>query len=135
MSEKRKPAQLLGEIYALAGAKDWDGVAERCHPDFAVHEGKSLPFGGVWQGRDALQRVAAAMYGTWEHASVDIHEIVGGEQWAVVVLTLTMTSKRTGRTFSQTVNEAGLFEGGLLKELRIHYFDAAEVAAEAGETE
>ena len=42
-----------------------------------------------------------------------------------------MTSKRTGRTFSQTVNEAGRFKDGILQELRIHYFDAAEVAAEA----
>ena len=75
--------------------------------------------------------VATAMYGTWETAKVDIHEIVGGEEWGVVVLTLTMTSKRTGRTFSQTVNEAGRFKDGILQELRIHYFDAAEVAAEA----
>lgn len=126
-----RPAQLLAEIYALAGARDWDAVADRCHPDFVVHEAKVLPFGGEWRGRDALQRVAAAMYGTWAEARVDIHEIVGGEQWAVVVLSLTMTSKRTGRTFTQTVNEAGRFENGLLRELRIHYFDAAEVAAEA----
>jgi hypothetical protein len=131
MSETRPPAELLAEIYALAGARDWAGVAARCDPDFVVHEAAVLPFGGEWRGQDALQRVAAAMYGTWETASVEIHEIVGGREWAVVVLTLTMTSKRTGLTFSQTVNEAGRFENGLLKELRIHYFDAAEVAAEA----
>lgn len=126
-----KPAHLLADIYALAGARDWDGVEARCHPDFVVHEAQVLPFGGEWRGRDALQRVAAAMYGTWAEAKVEIHEIVGGEHWAVVVLSLTMTSKRTGRTFTQTVNEAGRFEEGLLRELRIHYFDAAEVAAEA----
>jgi hypothetical protein len=126
-----KPAALLAEIYGLAGARDWAAVEARVHPDFTVYEAASLPFGGEWTGRDALQRVAAAMYGTWAKASVDIHEIVGGDDWAVVVLSLTMTSKRTGRTFTQTVNEAGRFDDGLLKELRIHYFDAAEVAAEA----
>jgi hypothetical protein len=131
MTPAAKPATLLAEIYRLAGARDWDAVAARVHPDFTVHEAASLPFGGEWKGPDALQRVAAAMYGTWADASVDIHEIVGGDEWAVVVLSLTMTSKRTGRTFTQTVNEAGRFENGLLKELRIHYFDAAEVAAEA----
>ncbi|WP_095012633.1 nuclear transport factor 2 family protein [Tsuneonella mangrovi] len=131
MSDEPKPAELLAEIYAMAGAQDWGGVAQRCTPDFTVYEADCLPFGGEWTGSDALQRVAAAMYGTWQEASVDIHEIVGGDEWAVVVLTLTMTSKRTGKTFSQTVNEAGRFENGLLKELRIHYFDAAEVAAEA----
>ncbi|WP_296678898.1 nuclear transport factor 2 family protein [Novosphingobium sp.] len=126
-----KPATLLAQIYAMAGARDWDGVAERCAADFIVHEAPGIPYGGEWRGREALRRVAEAMYGTWHDASVQIHEIVGGETWAVVVLTLTMTSKRTGRTFSQTVNEAGRFEDGLLKELRIHYFDTAEIAAEA----
>ena len=83
--------------------------------------------------RALLQRCAAAMYATWEEASVNIHEITGGEEWAVVVLSLTMKSKKTGRTFTQTVNEAARFDDGLLKELRIHYFDAAEVTAEAGD--
>lgn len=123
--------KMLAEVYRLAGLRDWDGVAALCAPDFVVHEAPGLPYGGEWRGQDALQRVATAMYGTWAEAKVDIHEIVGGEEWGVVVLTLTMTSKRTGRIFSQTVNEAGRFKDGILQELRIHYFDAAEVAAEA----
>ncbi|MEL7218743.1 MAG: nuclear transport factor 2 family protein [Pseudomonadota bacterium] len=118
-------------VYAAAGARDWDTVESLLHPDFVLYEAECLPFGGEWRGKDALQRCAAAMYGTWAEAKVDIHDITGGDTWAVTVLTLTMTSKRTGETFSQTVNEAGTFEGRLLKELRIHYFDAAEVAAKA----
>ena len=129
--QKRLAGELLAEIYALAGARDWAGVTERCHPDFVVHEAACLPYGGEWRGQDALQHVAAAMYGTWADARVEIHEITGGREWAVVVLSLTMTSKRTGRTFTQTVNEAGRFVDGKLRELRIHYFDAAEVAGEA----
>lgn len=57
----------------------------------------------------------------------------GGEEWAVAVVSLMMKSKKTGRIFTQTVNVAAEFDDGLLKALRIHYFDAAEVAAEAGE--
>ncbi|MEP2989185.1 MAG: nuclear transport factor 2 family protein [Parasphingorhabdus sp.] len=133
MSSDSKPAALLSEVYRLAGERDWDAVEARVHPDFILYEAESLPFGGEWRGKDALQRCAAAMYATWEEASVNINEITGGEEWAVVVLSLTMKSKKTGRTFTQTVNEAARFDDGLLKELRIHYFDAAEVTAEAGE--
>lgn len=125
------PRELLSAVYAAAGARDWETVESLIHPDFVLYEAECLPFGGEWRGKDALQRCAAAMYGTWAEAKVDIHDITGGDSWAVTVLTLTMTSKRTGETFSQTVNEAGIFEDGLLKELRIHYFDAAEVAAKA----
>jgi ketosteroid isomerase-like protein len=121
---------LLAEIYRLASARDWAAVEARCHPEFTVFEPASLPYGGEWKGRDALPRVAAAMYGSWAAARVEIHEVTGGQDWGVVVLSLTMTSKRTGRTFTQTICEAGRFEDGLLKELRIHYFDTAEVAAE-----
>ncbi|GAA4042483.1 nuclear transport factor 2 family protein [Parerythrobacter jejuensis] len=125
------PRELLSQVYAKAGARDWDGVEALIHPDFILHEGESLPFGGQWTGKDALQRCAAAMYGTWEAASVDIHDITGGDEWAVVVLTLTMTSKKGGAPFQQTVCEAGRFKDGLLHELRIHYFDAAEIAGKA----
>jgi hypothetical protein len=125
------PRELLTNVYAAARARDWDRAQSLIHPDFVLYEAECLPFGGEWRGKDALQRCAAAMYGTWSEASVDIHDITGGESHAVVVLTLTMTSKRTGETFSQTVNECGAFEDGLLKSLRIHYFDAAEVAAKA----
>ncbi|QUL37390.1 nuclear transport factor 2 family protein [Erythrobacter sp. JK5] len=125
------PREMLSAVYAAAGARDWEKVESLIHPDFVLYEAECLPFGGEWRGKDALQRCAAAMYGTWAEATVDIHDITGGDTWAVTVLTLTMTSKRTGETFSQTVNEAGTFEDGLLKELRIHYFDAAEVAEKA----
>jgi len=132
MTDMCKPAELLAEIYRHAGARDWDAVAPLLHPDFTVYEAASLPFGGEWTGPTAFPDVAAAVFGTWAEATTDIHEIVGGEHWAVVILSFTMTSKKTGRTFVQTVNEAGRFVDGKLKELRIHYFDTAEVAAEAG---
>ena len=93
-------------------------AASLLHDEFVLHEAECLPFGGEWRGKDALQRCAAAMYGTWAEAKVDIHDITGGDTWAVVVLTLTMTPKDGGETFQQTVCEAGSFEDGLLKDLR-----------------
>lgn len=131
LEHTKSPREMLSAVYAAAGEGDWDTVASLIHPDFVLYEAKGLPFGGEWRGKDALQRCAAAMYGTWAEAKVDIHDITGGDQWAVVVLTLTMTPKNGGETFKQTVCEAGSFEDGLLKELRIHYFDAAEVAEKA----
>ena len=125
------PRALLSAVYAAAGARDWEKVESLLHPDFVLYEAECLPFGGEWKGKDALQRCAAAMYGTWGEAKVDIHDITGGDTYAVTVLTLTMHPKDGSAPFSQTVNEMGVFEDGLLKELRIHYFDAAEVAARA----
>ncbi|WP_086606969.1 nuclear transport factor 2 family protein [Erythrobacter donghaensis] len=125
------PRELLAKVYASAGTGDWDAVEALIHPDFVLYEANSLPFAGEWRGKDALRRCAAAMYGTWSEAHVDIHDITGGDTHAVVVLTLTMHPKDSSAPFSQTVCEAGTFEDGLLRTLRIHYFDAAEIAARA----
>ena len=125
------PQELLAAVYATAGTRDWAAVEALIHPDFVLYEANSLPFAGEWRGKDALQRCAMAMYGTWAEAKVDIHDITGGETHAVVVLTLMMHPKDGSAPFTQTVCEAGTFEDGLLKTLRIHYFDAAEVAARA----
>lgn len=130
-AEQAPPGALMSQIYKLAGARDWDGVEALMHPDVVIHEAASLPFAGEWRGKDALQRLSVAMYGTWEEASVEIHDVTSGAEWGVVILTLTMTSKKTGNTFSQTLCEAGRFSEGLLIEHRIHYFDAAQIASEA----
>lgn len=125
------PREIQAAVYAAAGARDWEKVESLLHPDFVLYEAEGLPFGGEWRGKDGLQRCAAAMYGTWAEAKVDIHDITGGETHAVTVLTLTMHPKDGSAPFSQTVCEMGEFEDGLMKSLRIHYFDAAEVAARA----
>ena len=125
------PREIQAAVYAAAGARDWDKVESLLHDDFVLYEADCLPFAGEWRGKDALQRCAAAMYGTWADAKVDIHDITGGDTHAVTVLTLTMHPKDGSEPFSQTVCEMGEFEGGKMKSLRIHYFDAAEVAARA----
>ena len=125
------PREMLAAVYAAAGAGDWAQVETLTHPDFVLHEAACLPFAGEWRGRDALQRCAAAMYGTWARAEVEILDCTGGETHAVMVIRLTMHPKDGSAPFTQTVCEAGTFEDGLLRSLRIHYFDAAEVAARA----
>jgi ketosteroid isomerase-like protein len=131
MAKTASTAELLGNIYALAGQRDWDAVAECMHPDLVIHEAPSLPFGGRYKGRDALQTVAGAMYGQWPEAKVEFHDITGGKDWAVVILSLTINSTKTGEPITQTLCEAGRFEDGLLIEHRIHYYDTKQIAEEA----
>ncbi|MEM1052030.1 MAG: nuclear transport factor 2 family protein [Pseudomonadota bacterium] len=124
-------ARILGEVYSAAREGRWDDLAARVTDDFTIYEAGSLPYGGTWTGRNAFQRLYPAVMGTWDNPQAETLEIAGGDEWVLSAIRLTMTSKRTGRRFSQTVCEAGTFEGDKLKELRIHYFDAAEIAAEA----
>mgnify|MGYP002780480046 CR=1 FL=1 len=125
------PGELLGKVYATVATRDWAAVEALIHPDFVLYEAASLPFAGEWRGKDALQRCAAAMYGTWTDTKLEILDCTGGETHAVMVIRLTMQPTDGSEPFTQTICEAGTFEDGLLRTLRIHYFDAAEVAARA----
>jgi ketosteroid isomerase-like protein len=62
-----------------------------------------------------------------------IKEVIGGIEWAAVVVDLTLVSKKTGKRFSQTVTELGYIREGKVAELQIHYFDTAQIAAEIGD--
>ncbi|MFN4241287.1 MAG: nuclear transport factor 2 family protein [Erythrobacter cryptus] len=126
------PRELLARVYATAATRDWAAVEALIHPDFVLYEAASLPFGGEWRGKDALQRCAAAMYGTWADTRLEILDCTGGESHAVMVIRLTMHPRDGSAPFTQTICELGTFTDGLLKTLHIHYFDAAEVAARAG---
>jgi ketosteroid isomerase-like protein len=123
---------LVETLYARARAGDWDGVEALLSPDLVIHEPPSLPFGGDWTGRDALRRLFARVMGTWNDPRVEIETIVGDDRHVVALLRFTMTSKVTGRTFTQPVAEVSVIEAGLIREMRIHYFDTNEVAREAG---
>lgn len=123
---------MMREIYAHAGQGAWDRVEAHLSDDLVIHEPPSLPYGGVWRGRDALRRLYAEVMSYWADPSVQVRSIVGDETWAVAILDFSMTSKVTGERFAMPVAEASRAEGGKIAEMRIHYFDTAEVARQAG---
>ena len=125
-------AEVLSNIYQRMGQGDWDGVHELLSDDFSVLEPESLPYGGVWEGKDALQRLYPAVMAHFDDPSSVIKEVIGGDEWSAVIVDFTVTAKKTGKRFTQTVSEVGRVVDGKLVELQIHYFDTAALASEIG---
>lgn len=125
-------AEILATVYQRMGEQDWDGVMALLSDDFKVVEPKSLPYGGLWEGKDALLRLYPAVMSNFDDPAPVIKEVIGGEVWAAVIVDFTVTAKKTGRRFTQTVSEVGRIEDGKLAELQIHYFDTAEMVKEIG---
>lgn len=123
---------LLRQVYDAAGRREWDTVVSLCSPDLVITEPPSLPFGGEYRGKDALLKLFTIVMDYWDNPHVTVNAVVGDDVDAAVILTFTMTSKHTGNTFTQTVVESAKSKDGLVTEMRIHYFDTAEVAREAG---
>lgn len=127
------PLETSQAMYDCLHHGDWDGVEAFMAEDFVIHEPASLPYGGEWRGKDALKRLYAHVMGYWEDPDVEWDELIGGERFAAALLRFTMTSRATGERFHQTVSEVTRFDDqGKMAEMRVHYFDAAEVARQAG---
>lgn len=126
------PLELAQAMFARIDAGDWPGVAALMTEDYVIHEPPVLPYGGDWNGQDALSRLFAHVMGYWDDPVVERRGLMGDEQHFVALLSFTMTSKLTGRRFTQPIAEVTRCEGGKMVETWVHYFDADEAAREAG---
>ena len=123
---------LLTKLYGHAHVGDWDAVETMLSDDLVIHEAESLPFGGAYRGKRALRDLFATVMAYWDEPSVDIYSIVGDDTHVVALMNFSMTSKASGRTIVQKMAEVSTVRDGLVVEMRIHYYDTALVAAEAG---
>jgi ketosteroid isomerase-like protein len=123
------PLDASKAMYAHVAKGEWDAVAELMSEDFVIHEPATLPYGGEWRGRDALQRLYAHVMGFWRDPEVRWLELLGGERHTVALLDLTATAPETGQRFSQRIAEVTTFdEAGRMSAMHIHYFDTGEMA-------
>jgi ketosteroid isomerase-like protein len=122
------PLEASKAMYAAVARGEWDKVAEFMSDDLVIHEPTSLPYGGEWRGRDALQKLYAHVMGYWEDPVVQWQELVGGEKYAVALLHFTVTAKSSGKRFETHIAEVTEFDdAGKMASMRIHYFDTAHM--------
>lgn len=122
------PLEASKAMYAAVARGEWDAVADFMADDLVIHEPASLPYGGEWRGRDALQRLYAHVMGYWEEPVVKWMELVGGEEYAVALLHFTVTAKSSGKRFETHIAEVTEFDdAGKMASMRIHYFDTAHM--------
>lgn len=122
------PLDASKAMYAAVAKSDWDAVADFMADDFVIYEPTSLPYGGEWRGRDALQKLYAHVMGYWEDPVVQWQELVGGEKYTVALLHFTVTAKASGKRFETHIAEVTAFDDAdKMASMRIHYFDTADM--------
>ena len=127
------PLESTKAMYECVARGNWSAVATFMADDLVIHEPATLPYGGQWRGRDALQRLFKSVMGFWDDPQVEWIDMVGGETRVVALLQFTMTARTSGQRFSQRVAEVTTFNAdGLMSEMHIHYFDTGEMARMMG---
>jgi ketosteroid isomerase-like protein len=123
------PMEATRQMYDLVGRGEWAAVAAMMAEDFVIHEPETLPYGGRWEGRDALQRLFARVMGFWQDPKIDWIDLTASEHHAVALLALTVTAPASGQRFTHRICEVTRFgPDGKLAEMHIHYFDTGAIA-------
>ncbi len=110
-------------MYDAVRRGDWNEVEGYFADDFVIYEPPSLPYGGEWRGKDALRRLYAEVMGYWRNPSVAWRELVGGENYAVALLSLSVDKPGADERITFEIAEVTQFVGGKMASMRIHYFD------------
>lgn len=122
MMSSQDSKSVVQQIFAAAGAADWDTVRSHMHDDICVFEPDSVPYSGVKKGVDAMIELMKEVYGFWEDHTLDIKEFVA-EGDTVVMLAIFHGRGRTGLSFAMPMAAEWKIRDGKAYEVRPYYFD------------
>ncbi len=118
---------LVRDFLAAAAAGDRATMARLAAPDLTVIEAESLPFGGRHVGLDAFHALVRRVFGALQGTQLAVEQFIPGADCVVVLATLRGQSRRDGSEVEMPIAELWRIDGGLIREIRPYYFDAARM--------
>lgn len=120
---------VVRSFYEYLGRGDRDGayatfVAEDC----VLHEADSLPYGGVYRGRELMKETLRDVVARFDDFSFEILNYLGGDDEVVVHLRLDGVGRESRKPFSIPIMELWRIRDGKVVELRPFLYDAAAMA-------
>ncbi|MCB2014523.1 MAG: nuclear transport factor 2 family protein [Sphingobium sp.] len=119
-------------LYALTAQGRWDEVEEQLTDDFIIREAESLPFGGVYEGKQALQQLYTTVFDFWDDPSLETGDMTISENTAIVMLTFHATSRHNGERLAMPLCEVFHLRGDKFCGITPYYFDTAAIARATG---
>lgn len=121
------PAEVMGAVYAHMRKGEWDEAEKYVSDDFILFEPESLPYGGVWKGKDVFRRLFPAVMGAFDNPTPEPVEMTSGKEWANLIVNFGVTSKKTGVRTTYRVIESARVVDEKMVEMYLHYFDTAQM--------
>lgn len=114
-----------------------DGAARdayrRClTPDVEVHEPESLPYGGVWRGRDGVEALMVRLREVYDEASFENRQEFACGDTVFVLLRSRVRSRATGRRMTNSVLQRLELRDGLIAVMEIFHWDPLAIRALCG---
>ncbi len=123
---------MVEHLYALTAQGKWDEVAEQLTDDFRIVEAESLPFGGVYEGKGALQELFTKVFAFWEDPSLEHKDITVSADNVIVILSFHATSRYNGERLEMPLCEVLHLRGDKFSGITPYYFDTAAICRATG---
>lgn len=122
----------IDHLYSLTGTGQWDKVEELLTDDFRIVEAETLPFGGVYEGKGALQELFTKVFAFWEDPALDYKDIAISEDNIIVLLSFHATSRFNGERLEMPLCEVFHLRDDKFSGITPYYFDTAAISRATG---
>ena len=121
MSEEN--VRVAEQTYEAFGRGDVPTVLENFHPDVEWHAAEGLPWGGVYNGPDAVaQEVFGTLMGAFDDFALRLERFIDSDNLVVALGRYSGRGKQTGKPLDAAFAHVWELEDGKLKRF-LHYTD------------
>ena len=121
--------RVVQTIYEAGARGDINTALAQYHPDCAVHEPDSLPFGGLWQGPAGIGQVLGVAFQVFDRFEPRPQTFIADGERVAVLVDLTVRVRSTGQELTMPLLELYTVRDGQVVEFRPFYWDTARVLA------
>lgn len=123
--------EIVQSLYDATAIGDTNKVRSLLTDDFQLKGAPSLPYGGIYNGKDCLAEVFANVMTFWDAPTLQVEGIAAGDGNAFGIVRLGVTSRRTKQRFDLEIAERFRFRGEKIDQIMPYYFDSHAVWADA----
>jgi hypothetical protein len=123
---------MIETLYQLTAQGKWDAVEAMLTDDFRIFEADCLPFGGLYEGKDALRAIYTKVFGFWEEPALDFTDLTISENHAVSIMTFHATSRHNGERLALPLCEVFHLRGEKICGITPYYYDTLAICRATG---
>lgn len=117
---------IVEKLYAATSVGDFDTAETYLTDDFFITEAQTLPFAGVFRGKQALRDLFPIVMGMMDVAGLNIIQHVSGGDYVITILAFTFQDPALQPA---ELCELYRFRDGKICEIKPYYFDPSTIIA------
>lgn len=120
---------VVKRFYQYLADGDRDGAyANIMADDCVLHEASTLPYGGIYHGRERMKAVLSEVVAGFDEFEVDLLNYLAGGDEVVVHLNIRGVGRASRKPFDTRIMELWRIRDGKAVELRPFVYEAASIA-------